>query len=316
VVRRDEASMKERFHWFVGFGGSRGLRFPGLLLLPALLVVAGADVGLKAGAVRRDGAGIEQVWVPPGSFRMGTSDVADLDPPAWARRELASEQPAHLVTLSSGFWIDRHEVTNAAFAAFVADAGYQTRALWSHEGWQWLQEAVAAGRDLPQECREPLPDHPRVCITWYEASAYADWRGGRLPTEAEWEYAARGPTSRVFPWGDDFDSSRANVLDSRGTTAVGSIPQGASWVGALDMSGNAMEWVQDWLDPGYYALAESPDPTGPASGRIKVEKGGWWGGPAYAARSAYRHFEDPPEYSDHHIGFRIVTPDGAPGARP
>jgi formylglycine-generating enzyme required for sulfatase activity len=145
-------------------------------------------------------------------------------------------------------------------------------------------------------------------VTWYEAEAYARWRDGRLPTEAEWEYAARGPESLVYPWGNTFDENKANVILSPGLTPVGSYPDGVSWVGAHDMAGNAMEWVQDWLDVDYYKLNEQYDPQGPETGTVKIEKGGWWGSNAFVARSAYRHFEDPPLYQDHHIGFRIVTP--------
>ncbi len=285
------------------------------LMLAATALLAGADATETPGHPRTDGAGIEQVWVPAGSFLMGTADAAALEPPAWARRELASEQPAREVTISSGFWIDRYEVTNAAYQAFVDDGGYDDRSNWSSQGWHWLVAARAAGIRLPDECVEPIADQPRACVTWHEAAAYARWRGGRLPTEAEWEYAARGPSSLSYPWGNEFDPARANVIDSTGATTVGSFPTGASWVGALDMAGNVMEWVLDWLDPGYYASGDHRDPTGPATGQIKVEKGGWWGAHPYVARSAYRHFEDPPEYSDHHIGFRVVTPAGAPPAR-
>jgi formylglycine-generating enzyme required for sulfatase activity len=144
-------------------------------------------------------------------------------------------------------------------------------------------------------------------VTWYEAEAYARWRNGQLPTEAEWEYAARGPRSYRYPWGDSFDASRCNVIDTEGLTAVGSFPDGVSWVGAHDMAGNAMEWVQDWLGVDYYRTGEAIDPQGPATGKVKVEKGGWWGSHAIVARSAYRHFEDPPEYGDGHIGFRVVS---------
>mgnify|MGYP003382547872 FL=1 len=97
------------------------------------------------------------------------------------------------------------------------------------------------------------------------------------------------------------------MLDSEGLTAVDAYPEGVSWVGAYDMAGNAMEWVQDWLSRKYYANSPKDDPTGQETGSKKVEKGGWWGSNAYVARSAYRHFEDPPTYQDHHIGFRVVT---------
>ena len=107
---------------------------------------------------------------------------------------------------------------------------------------------------------------------------------------------------------DTFDSSRCKVIDSIGSQLVGSYPTGISWVGADDMAGNVMEWVQDWLDVSYYKLNVQNNPPGPETGRVKVEKGGWWGSNSSVARSACRHFEDPPEYADHHNGFRIVSP--------
>ena len=263
-----------------------------------------------AGESRADARGIQQVWVPAGTFLMGTDEatireIVEQNPPRWMDRALGSETPQHSVQLTRGFWIDRYEVTNAAFRAFVDAGGYRDRALWSEPGWSWLGQQDASR--LPHNCGGE-PNAPRVCVTWFEAEAYARWRGGRLPTEAEWEYAARGPDSRRYPWGNAFDATRCNVVDSTGPKPVGSHPEGASWVGAHDMAGNAMEWVHDWLDPGYYALGVKDDPAGPDSGSIKVEKGGWWGSNPFVARSAYRHFEDPPDYKDKHIGFRIVTP--------
>lgn len=267
--------------------------------------------GPLSGQTRTDDKGIEQVWVPAGSFMMGSSQ-ADIDalkaknPPRWVSAALPSETPLHEVELSSGYWIDKYEVTNAAFQAFVDDGGYQTRTFWSDEGWSWLSRQNVD--NLPQDCTEKTQsDHPRVCVTWFEAQAYAHWRGGNLPTEAEWEYAARGPESSIYPWGDTFDSSKANVIDSSGLTPVGSYPNGVSWVGAHDMAGNAMEWVQDWLDRKYYEKSEQVDPRGPEIGSRKVEKGGWWGSNPFVARSAYRHFEDTPDYQDDHIGFRVVS---------
>jgi len=283
------------------------------LSLPAALAAlqpAPPPEGPEPGTVRLDERGVAQVWVPAGSFTMGTGDHLPVEPPAWAARALSSERPAHAVEITRGFWLDRTEVTVRAFAAFVADGGYERRTLWSDAGWAWLAARGAEG--LPLECLEDgALDLPRVCVTWYEAEAYARWRGGRLPHEAEWEWAARGPESRLFPWGDEWDPEKAQVVGADGPAAVGSFPDGASWVGALDMAGNAMEWVQDWLDVSYYARAERLDPAGPPTGARKVEKGGWWGGPPFAARSAYRHFEDPPEYQDHHIGFRVLSPPAA-----
>ena len=270
-----------------------------------------ATPGATPGQARTDAAGIAQVWVPAGTFTMGTDTAAiatltAANPPPWVASEFPSEQPQHQVRLTTGYWIDATEVTNEAFAAFVSAGGYTERALWSDAGWTWLSHRVVG--NLPLTCVGTQPDLPRLCITWYEAEAYATWRGGRLPTEAEWEFAARGPESRVYPWGDRFDPARATVVDSVAPTAVGSHPTGDSWAGAHDMAGNAMEWVADWLDPAYYATSPKDDPTGPATGTIKVEKGGWWGSNPFVARSAYRHYEDPPTYQDHHIGFRVVTP--------
>jgi len=106
----------------------------------------------------------------------------------------------------------------------------------------------------------------------------------------------------------EINSTAAAVmwLTANGPNRSEVIQTGGSWVGALDMAGNVMEWVQDWLGP--YSANTAENPTGPATGKVKVEKGGWWGGPSFVARSAYRHFEDPPEYGDKHIGLRVVTP--------
>jgi formylglycine-generating enzyme required for sulfatase activity len=274
------------------------------------VAVPSSEPGSSPGQTRTDPAGIAQVWVPAGTFEMGTdaTTIADLTaerPPPWVLEEFPSEQPAHEVNLTHGYWIDTDEVTNAAFDAFKAAGGYTNRAWWSDAGWMWLSHRVTD--DLPLTCVGDGPTLPRLCVTWFEAEAYATWRGGRLPTEAEWEFAARGPDSRDYPWGETFDPAKANVVDSVGPVPVGGYPAGASWVGARDMAGNAMEWVADWLDPKWYAKSPTDDPTGPATGTIKVEKGGWWGSNEFVARSAYRHYEDPPTYQDHHIGFRIVS---------
>lgn len=255
---------------------------------------------------RVDSHGIQQVKVPAGSFLRGTQDISMFNEPAWVLPILGSEQPQHEVHITKDFWIDKFEVTNAAFQRFVKIGGYKNPVYWSATGLAWLE--AQNDKTLPVSCsHEELPDFPRMCITWFEAQAYANWRGGRLPSEAEWEYAARGPDSLIYPWGDEFDPRFANVVGSTGPTPVGSYPGGISWVGALDMSGNAMEWVQDWLSYEYYSLREAIDPQGPTSGKRKVEKGGWWGSNPVVARSAYHHYEDPPHYQDHHIGFRVVT---------
>ena len=275
---------------------------------PAGTPVASPD--RAAGTERTDERDVDQVWVPGGIFRMG-SDAGSATPPSWARNAFRSEQPQHEVAITRGYWIDTTEVTVEAFAAFKDGGGYEDQALWSEAGWMWLQGMGAT--ELPKACVEQEPDEPQVCVTWFEADAYARWRGGRLPTEAEWEFAARGPESRIYPWGDEFDGEKANLDGGTGPVAVGSYPDGASWVGALDMAGNAMEWVNDWWSASYYREAPREDPPGPATGSIKIEKGGWWGPPdnagEFIGRSSFKLDEDPPTYADHHIGFRIVTVD-------
>src|SRR5262249_25857332 len=150
-----------------------------------------------------------------------------LNAPSWVSNTLGYEAPAHEVCLPSGYWIDQFEVMNQAYQAFVDAGGYTNLDYWSDEGKAWLKDQM--GADLPIACEDHERDHPRVCVTWYEAQAYAHWRGGRLPTEAEWEYAARGPKSPRYPWGNDWDSAKANVVDSTGLTTVGSYPAGISW---------------------------------------------------------------------------------------
>jgi iron(II)-dependent oxidoreductase len=287
---------------------SQTLRCVAIPLAFAWLAVG--PFGCAHGRARRDGKGVEQVWVPAGSFLMGTDDATidelkSLDPPKWVAKEFDSERPQHRVSFREGFWIDKYEVTNAAFKAFVDAGGYTTPSYWSEAGKSWL--ATQHIDAIPAPCPGVSPAEPRRCVTWFEADAYARWRGGRLPTEAEWEYAARGPRSPRYPWGDAFDPKRCNVIDASGPVPVGSLKGGASWVGADDMAGNAMEWVEDWLDTGYYKTSPEVDPKGPESGTVKVEKGGWWGSNPFVARAAYRHYEDPPTYGDKHIGFRTVA---------
>lgn len=281
------------------------------LLMGSSLLAQEATPEPKAGDTRTDAKGVMQVYVPPGCFMMGSSDeqleeAFKLDPPGWAKSVAFYEKPQHEVCLTKGYWIDQYEVTNAAFDAFVKEGGYTNAEYWSEEGAAWLKEQDTS--KLPVECEgDDKADNPRACVTWYEAQAYAAWRGGNLPTEAQWEFAARGTESRIYPWGNEWDAAKANVMDSEALTAVGSYPEGVSWVGAYDMAGNAMEWVQDWLSSTYYKDSPKDDPTGAETGTRKVEKGGWGGSNAYVARSAYRHYEDPPTYQDHHIGFRVVS---------
>ena len=159
-----------------------------------------------------------------------------------------------------------------------------------------------------------------MCVDWAEASSYCSWVGGRLPTEAEWEYAYRGPEGLVYPWGDNFDGQRLNYCDRNClqdhadqefddgfavTAPVGSFPEGASWVGALDMAGNVWEWVEDWFGP--YEDGDVVDPAGAERGSQRVMRGGSWFYHPARTRGAARDAV-PPETRFDSIGFRCVIP--------
>ena len=219
---------------------------------------------------RVDAKGIAQVWAPPGCFEMGSNPLDDL-------RSSANETPRHTVCISAGFWLDRFEVTNESFRQFTADGGFTDRRYWSEEGWRMHE-----GRREPYPMLKDYgdPRQPRVKITWYEAEAYAAWRGGNLPTEAQWEWAARGPESRRYPWGEAFvaGASNSDRLDLHCTRPVGSYPAGRSWCGAEDMAGNAWEWVADGYNANAYRDALQVDPFTPPNGPMRVIRGGAWGG--------------------------------------
>jgi formylglycine-generating enzyme required for sulfatase activity len=261
------------------------------------------------------GIEIEQVYVPAGSFIMGDSDVLPND-----------ESPSHEVTLDD-FWLDKTEVTNVQFAAFVTDTNYTTTA--ERNGWSTVflsnQEAMLSGANWrsPQggtSSRNGLDDHPVVHLSWDDAYAYCDWANGRLPTEAEWEYAARGQTGSIFPWEGGFDANRLNhcdrncptswanlgIDDGYGFTApVGNYLDGASWTGALDMAGNVWEWVNDWYQSGYYETSPGINPLGPETGTKRVLRGGSWIDDEKKVTSFVR-YQGSPEGSNNTLGFRCA----------
>ena len=199
------------------------------------------------------------VTIPAGPFLMGTQSPSGR----------ADEWPQRSVHVDA-FAIDQVEVTNERYMAFVAATGhrsppnpYGTGVLVSAKGIEQL---------------------PVVQVTWYDAKAYCAWAKKRLPTEAEWEKAARGTDGRMFPWGNETPSpTRANFdrewVDDKTLYAVGSLSGGDSPYGIKDMSGNAREWVQDWYDPDYYANAPDRNPQGPDKGIVRVIRGGSWHSP-------------------------------------
>jgi formylglycine-generating enzyme required for sulfatase activity len=190
----------------------------------------------------KDGA--EMVYVPAGEFLMGSEDAeADSD-----------EGPEHTVYLDA-YWVYKYEVINGQYH-------------------QCIKDGTCSG-DLSSY---PENDYPAVYISWYEANDYCEWAGGRLPTEAEWEKAARGDDGRTYPWGEENPNcSLANFYVCAGAPMpVGSFPNGVSPYGVLDMSGNVWEWVADWYDVDYYQTSSAQNPTGPANGENRVIRGGYW----------------------------------------
>lgn len=211
-------------------------------LVPTATAAAQAP---QAGSERISQAdGMVQVYIPEGTFHRGGYDTKT-DP---------DELPPHDVMLHA-FWLDKTEVTNAMYKLCM-DAG----------ACKPPKQFKSRTRDqyfLNPEFR----DYPVVYVSWSDAEAYCRWAGRRLPTEAEWERAARGNDFRTYPWGDEFpDSSRANFNNIVGDTSrVGSYPAGASPFGILDMAGNVWEWVADFYDAKYYSKGVTVNPTGPTA---------------------------------------------------
>jgi iron(II)-dependent oxidoreductase len=203
------------------------------------------------------------VAVPAGEFWMGSEDTD--------RDALADEKPRHRVYLDA-FTIDAYEVTNAHYKRFLDAMGRAAPPFWT-------------------DSRFNAPTQPVVGVSWGDADAFCRWAGKRLPTEAEWEKAARGSDGRKYPWGDQWDPSRANSTETGiGTTKpAGSYPGGASPYGAHDMVGNVWEWVADWYDGAYYKGSPERNPTGPATGQRRVLRGGSWYVNPVALRSADRY---------------------------
>jgi len=246
------------------------------------------------GVQTRDIDRMEMVYVPEGAFLMGSNSGAD------------DEKPEHIVFLDA-FWIDRYEVTNAQFAAFLNAQGNQ-----SEGGVIWL-DANDEDACITQSGGEWVPDsdyddHPVVEESWYGAQAYCEWVGGRLPTEAEWEKAARGVDGRRYPWGEESPTcSLAQFSGCLGETVpVGSFPNGASPYGALDMAGNVWEWVADWYDENYYINSSISNPKGGLKGgSYRIHRGGSWYFKERNLRASNRYWLYP-VITSYNLGFRCV----------
>ena len=221
--------------------------------------------------VVRDFDGVVMVLVPAGCFEMGSTD-GDTD-----------EQPTHQQCFDTPFWIDRDEVTWGQIGDCQADQGCVLSAECTPNPWS--SEA----------------DEPVNCLTWREAQAICAWRGARLPSEAEWEYAARGPDGLVYPWGNTFDAERVVYEATSGgrVASVGSLPSGASWVGARDMSGNVWEWTSSLAGPYPYAIDEAHE-TDTDTTSWRVLRGGSFEVYNDLPRAALREAFDPNQ-----VGYNI-----------
>jgi formylglycine-generating enzyme required for sulfatase activity len=234
--------------------------------------------------------GMTMLYVPEGEFLMGVP----LDAPGADD----DEKPQRKVYLDA-FWIDQTEVTNEMFERFVRGTGYETDA--EKEDWGWVcidgncNKTEGANWLHPhgaQSHLDGLEKHPVVQVSWYDAQAYCEWAERRLPTEAEWEKAARGTDGYHYPWGkQDIAGTLVNFCDSNCslpnadqsiddgyefTAPVGSYPAGASLYNALDMAGNVWEWVADWYDERYYQNAPLRNPQGPDYGESRTQRSGSW----------------------------------------
>jgi formylglycine-generating enzyme required for sulfatase activity/tRNA A-37 threonylcarbamoyl transferase component Bud32 len=227
--------------------------------------------------------GMMQVYVPAGDFLMGATDAEiaqDLQRcSTCSSGDFNDVKPQHTASLDA-FWIDQTLVTNAMYAQCV------------HAGKCQTPSNTTSATRQSYYGNSQYDHYPVIYVSWDDANAYCQWAVRRLPTEAEWEKAARGTDGRLYPWGNqDPSPTLANSsMDVGDTTEVGKYPAGASPYGAMDMAGNVWEWVNDWYDANYYSTSPVRNPPGPATGNYRVLRGGSWGGAAYAVPAFARAY--------------------------
>ncbi len=272
---------------------------------------------VKTVVVNDEGGELEMVTIPSGSFMMGDNK----------EEGQVFELPVHEVTINS-FKISKYEITNAEYCKFLNSEGNQEEGgvYWIKLGQDWSQ--IEESNNVYQP-KEGYANHPVIGVTWYGARAYCEWKGGRLPTEAEWEYAARGTLEgKRFPRGEtishstngdeqacysakpsdySYDVSPTEGLYQGiyGAIEVGSFA--ANGYGLCDMSGNVWEWCNDWFSFDYYETSPSDNPQGPSDGDHRVLRGGSWGDLAIFCRVTYRDF-CVPTFCNNFVGFRLVLP--------
>lgn len=236
-----------------------------VLIMGTLLVL-----GCSRGEITNPKDGSILIVIPAGSFSMGSNESDD-------------EKPIHTVYLDK-YYIGKYLVTNAQYKKFC-DATGHSQPPESDPRISGMKNYFTA-----------YPNYPVVNVSWFDAKAYCEWAGLRLPTEAEWEKAARGTDGRKYPWGNSWDSNKCNNGGNgdgyTNVSSVGSFPSGVSPYGVYDMAGNVWEWCNDWYGENYYGSSPSSNPTGPSSGIDRVLRGGSWWDNAESCRSAFRSKSD------------------------
>jgi formylglycine-generating enzyme required for sulfatase activity len=210
------------------------------------------------------------VKIPAGEYKIGDNDKSEYSP-------YPAPPDEQTITIPSPFWLSKYPVTNSQYGQFVQDGGYRRREFWSDEGWKWVQDNQVAAPGLWRNVDFNSPNQPVVVVSWWEADAFCRWARGFLPTEQQWEAAARGPAGLVYPWGDDWESGICNSERKLGrTSAVGIFPRDKSPFGLYDMAGNVWEWCADEWEAS-----------------VRVLRGGSWGLVSRLCRSAYRYAIEP-----------------------
>jgi len=258
---------------------------------------AGEILG-QLGDPRFDMLNPAMVLVEAGEFTRGSEEDKD-------------EKPVRQIYLDE-FMMGKYPVTNQEFRAFMDDKGHETKEFWTPEGWQWRQENNISEPGSRHDRKWNGPNFPVVEVSWYEAAAYAAWLSEKtshkyqLPTEAQWEKAARGSRGFQYPWGNKLDKNKCNSYESEllRTSPVGIFPSGKSPYGCMDMAGNVLEWCSDWYDENYYKKSPKENPGGPADGSFRVLRGGGWLYVAPDCRAASR-FHFLPAFRVVFVGFRL-----------
>ncbi|QPJ65704.1 MAG: formylglycine-generating enzyme family protein [Candidatus Nitrohelix vancouverensis] len=273
-------------------------------ILKALILFTALAIPSMAGSQTLDSE--DMVLINAGGFVRGVDQITSKNPTASGvakthalAQPFSDESPARMIYLDS-YYLDIYEISNAQYTEFIIATDYAAPAYWDHH-------------ELNQ------PDQPVTGVNWYDASAYCHWANKRLPTEAEWEKAARGPAGSIYPWGNDLQYENANFArgekgDHKITTPIKAYDKGKSYYGVFNMAGNVFEWVNDWYDPNYYKRRDDvKNPKGPqidlkaqASAK-KVIRGGSWYAPAQSITTTHRFWNNPTNNSyGVGLGFRCA----------